>query len=282
MNGETPLKPWLRRASSVLGVLGLAFVAYRLFRYSGELSLPDFGAAKWAMAALLIVAYGAANLFLAVGWAELLKLFGADARLGWCVRTYAVSQIAKYLPGNVFHYAGRQVIGAAEGLPQRALFLASLFELIVISAVAVCFLPLALPVIVPAISQQGALAIAIGMAAIGFAAILSARQPCLRNAVMAYFGQVVVSNSTFLGAFWLAGGLLSGWSDALFVAASFTIAWLAGLMTPGAPAGLGVREAALVFLLSGIAPEPVVLTAALLGRVVTTLGDLGFYVAGRI
>ena len=55
------------------------------------------------------------------------------------------------------------------------------------------------------------------------------------------------------------------------------MAWLAGLLTPGAPAGIGVRELVLVLLLKGIVPEAELLLAVLLSRLVTVGGDLLFY-----
>ena len=58
---------------------------------------------------------------------------------------------------------------------------------------------------------------------------------------------------------------------------AYTAAWLAGFVTPGAPAGLGVRELVLVFLLDGHAAEPDLLPAVVLSRVVTVLGDTFFF-----
>jgi len=54
------------------------------------------------------------------------------------------------------------------------------------------------------------------------------------------------------------------------------------LLTPGAPAGLGVREAILLVLLSDHVGDAKILLAAIVGRAITVLGDLLFYGAGRI
>ena len=58
---------------------------------------------------------------------------------------YGRTQIAKYLPGNCFHFAGRQLLGRRLGHGQRRLALASLIETILAIAIA-C--GLALPLIV--------------------------------------------------------------------------------------------------------------------------------------
>ena len=59
-------------------------------------------------------------------------------------------------------------------------------------------------------------------------------------------------------------------------------AWTLGFLTPGAPAGLGVREAVLVALLTPSAGEPAALTAALAFRAATLGGDLLFYLSARL
>jgi hypothetical protein len=56
------------------------------------------------------------------------------------------------------------------------------------------------------------------------------------------------------------------------------VAWLAGLLTPGAPAGVGVREIMLLFLLGTVVGRADLLLAAVLSRVITVTGDGGFFV----
>jgi uncharacterized membrane protein YbhN (UPF0104 family) len=55
---------------------------------------------------------------------------------------------------------------------------------------------------------------------------------------------------------------------------AFALAWTIGLVVPGAPGGLGVFEAALLLRLSGLLPEPAVLSIALSYRLVVTGADL--------
>jgi uncharacterized membrane protein YbhN (UPF0104 family) len=57
------------------------------------------------------------------------------------------------------------------------------------------------------------------------------------------------------------------------VTAIFAAAWLVGFVTPGAPAGIGVREAALVALLSPITGNEIGLAAAALSRIMSVVGD---------
>jgi uncharacterized membrane protein YbhN (UPF0104 family) len=53
----------------------------------------------------------------------------------------------------------------------------------------------------------------------------------------------------------------------------YSVAWIAGVLTPGLPAGLGVREAILVQGLSPLLGATEALGSALLFRLLTTLAD---------
>ena len=55
---------------------------------------------------------------------------------------------------------------------------------------------------------------------------------------------------------------------------AFSLSWILGFLTPGSPAGLGVREAALVAVLSHFIGEANSLFAALIFRAITSGGDL--------
>jgi hypothetical protein len=54
----------------------------------------------------------------------------------------------------------------------------------------------------------------------------------------------------------------------------FALAWVAGFLVIIAPAGAGVREAALVLGFAGVLPGGAVLTVAVLSRVLFVLADL--------
>jgi len=79
----------------------------------------------------------------------------------------------------------------------------------------------------------------------------------------------------------LAGGLYPATRpDFALLTAAFAIAWVVGFVTPGAPAGIGVREALLMLMLGpgmGTANASLFILAL---RIATTLGDILCFVAG--
>jgi uncharacterized membrane protein YbhN (UPF0104 family) len=66
-------------------------------------------------------------------------------------------------------------------------------------------------------------------------------------------------------------------SMALAVCGAYVLAWVAGFLTPGAPAGVGVREFVLYLLLAQLVGQPDLLAAVVLARMVSVCGDVLFY-----
>jgi uncharacterized membrane protein YbhN (UPF0104 family) len=56
----------------------------------------------------------------------------------------------------------------------------------------------------------------------------------------------------------------------------FAVAWCAGFLLVVAPAGAGVREAALVLVLGGTLARPQAWVVALVSRLLFVVGDLGW------
>jgi glycosyltransferase 2 family protein len=80
----------------------------------------------------------------------------------------------------------------------------------------------------------------------------------------------------------IAGGEEMATQHWLAIGGAYVVAWLAGLVTPGAPAGVGIREMVLLFLLKGLVIDTDLLLAVLLGRLVTVSGDLVFFLGASL
>lgn len=272
-----------KRAASLIGnllaIAGLVFIVVKLANYGSELNLGDVGSMVWAAMAALALLYGSAGALLALAWHRLLVDLGGTGSFLASLRIYGVSQIAKYVPGNIFHLAGRQSLGIANNLPGWALAKATMWEMILISVAGALSVFLIAPLYVPRVSFIASVPIYLG--AVLFSAHILA-QTRSRN-----FGIAFVSLALFHcvsgGIFFLILMLVSGAGNLMvpmFVGA-FTIAWLVGFLSPGAPAGVGIREAVLLILLAGEVSENHLLLSTLLSRVVTVIGDFLLFVYAK-
>ena len=91
-----------------------------------------------------------------------------------------------------------------------------------------------------------------------------------------YFCFFVVTGFIMWG---IIGVLVGAWfSTPLWIIFSiYGISWMIGFVTPGAPAGVGVRETALIFILSSYIGEVASISTAIILRAITVLGDIVFY-----
>ena len=277
------LKRALHWAGSALALLGIVFVALRLRDYGAGLDFSRFDTTKWSAVVGFALIYGLANLMLALAWWNLLEQFSASVSRRWAIKTYGISQLAKYVPGNIFHLAGRQAMGMAAGVPGWALAKSSVWELGLISFTGAVFGLLALPLLMPELP----VAISVGMFAtvIVMAASLFWRFVGLpvAHAFGWYVSFLAISGSLFVGLIELLGeNHVNGGVPGLTLAGAYVLAWLIGLVTPGAPAGVGVRELVLLFLLKGVVSEAELVLAVLLGRMVTVGGDVLIYIISML
>jgi len=244
------------------------------------IALPARG---WLAIGGLVLLYGAALLLTGLVWHAMLRFTEAGASsLRHSMRAHTSAQLAKYVPGNVFHFLGRHMIHRADGADDKRLALAALLENLLLLLAALCIAVLCLVLGGAGFYRDIALIAGAGLAVTLAAVVIGVRVkrwPLAR--LLTGFAAALLFFAVMAG---IVSGIavLLGAGFAWEVGGSGVAAWIAGFVTPGSPGGLGVREAAMV-LLGGHAAEPdVLLMTALLFRVVTFGGDVVCAVLGRM
>lgn len=252
----------VRWGGYALLAIALGYCAVAISRLGTHDLLKTLTPQAWSATILVGIAYGAALWFLAVGWGGV-AANGARFRLNDRLAVYGPGVIAKYIPGSVFQYGSRQLLGADYGLEQKAMAKASLFEagLHIFAAFAAGVLLLA---------GGGAIALAL-LALLGLALMVRGGVPLIR----ALGGQLVFFCAfAFLVA--LVARIALGLDQAYLLSGIFMLAWIAGFLVPVAPGGLGVRESALLALTAHYDAGASLAAFALLTRLSTSIGDAGF------
>ncbi|MEN1929594.1 lysylphosphatidylglycerol synthase domain-containing protein [Luteimonas sp. MJ250] len=302
---------WVRWLGSLLAIAGSAvFIGF-------VLRTLDFASLREHLNPRSFAALGVATLLYtlvmplsAFAWQRILAALGHRERLFPLVAIVSATQVGKYLPGNVGHHVGRIGLSIALGIPLAVLVASMAYE-VALLLLAHLFIALAsgalsgpgLGVLLRLGDSDSAIVIAVAIAVLGLAAL-----PLLSRLLPWFTGLVVKRRGgsgtpprplpmatmfEVLGlyaiAMLLTGGGLAALSHGLFpgepvdyalLVAAFTLAWAVGFVTPGAPAGLGVREGLLLLLLAhGLGTANATLLILML-RIATTLGDLLCFVAG--
>jgi len=277
------IKKYLHWLGSAFAVVGIIFVTFRLNEYSSQIDFSYFDGFIWSVLISLAFIYGLANIILAMAWKSLLEYFGTTASRLWVVKIYGLTQLAKYIPGNIMHLASRQAMGQAAGIPAKPLVKASIWETGLISIAGMFFSILIIPQFFSTVTMP--------IATVGFVSILLivlvGTKRYIDLAVMRSFGLyiifLVISGMVFLGVLTLIVDKSTiDTSHGLLFCGAFVVAWLIGLITPGAPAGVGVRELVLAVLLKGLVSESDLLLAIMLSRLITVTGDVLYFLVATI
>jgi len=261
-----------------LSIFGVAFLIWRLLEYSNQYDFSRVRSSLIFYLPLLSTLSGVAGLFLAFAWQNVLSHLGMKPPIRWTIKCYGLTQTAKYLPGNIFQFAGRQAMGMTAGLPGKDLAASFFWEIVLLLLAGTTFTWFAALVVLSAFSEKLALVLWI-ITVIGLGCLVAKITSAL---IMKAFLWLVIY-LTLSGSLFLV--LLKHVSfnqsfdleTSLIILGSYIIAWLGGFLTPGAPAGVGVRELVLDFLLKGLVPNSDLTLALVLSRVVSVSGDLLFY-----
>lgn len=268
----------LHRAGSLLALLGLAYLFHTIWQKVDsfeQLSIPVV-----MLTLLLAMVYGSGNALLARAWWHILRHLNLRPTQRWSLKAYGSYQITKYVPGNVANLLGRQSLGMAAGLPAWPLARSTLWELGLIASSAALYAVLLTPQLWP-YAPLSVAAAAFVLVSIGLSLALlrlGSADLAAAQALQAFF--LLLSSGCFVALLhFLDPAAIASLERFLLVVAAFNIAWLVGLVTPGAPAGIGVREALIVGSLGSFMTHETLLLAVLLSRLVSVFGDLMFWLA---
>lgn len=305
------MKRRLRQAGWVIGALAtLASMAYIAHAWRGQ-DLSAF--ASWragAAVAACTAFYLAGVIGTASAWRRLLSDIGVHKSWRELASILAVTQVGKYLPGNVAQHVGRAALSFNRGIAPMpfAVTLAAEILLLMLASVVVGVSALLLSgrslALLPGGRAESIVLVAgVVVAAITGMVLASRLLPRLvrrfapahaakaEAATMPSLPALAAALSFYCLVYLVFGAgivlmahLLSPTApqDAWLLVAGFALAWIVGFVTPGAPAGLGVREGVMLLLLGTQYPAAEAGAIVVGLRLATTLGDILLFPIGLL
>ena len=297
------MKPTALRLLKYLAyaAVGLAtgYFALELVRRFSEIPPIAWNGGTVAVAALSCLTGAMIAALIGIMWLLLLRDQGVHLSLFKAMQIVAISQIGKYLPGNVGHFAGRAVLAQQAGVPLGVSASTMLIETAWTLAIGAGFALLALVLYID--TTTGTSLPDVGPMELGVVTVLLLAAPWLGVHVVNRVapglsrkvggGKLVapprLTTALFVSGlmvvcFFLLGGLVALHAASLFGVANvswvtvtvlFTAAWLVGYVVPGAPGGLGVREAMMVLVLTPAVGAGAAVGLGVTVRLATLAGD---------
>jgi glycosyltransferase 2 family protein len=286
------MKRWGSLAGSVAAAAGMALV---LYLYGGDLRRIDWS--NPAILPTLAVSLGFYVLVVVIGaiaWRILLRSAGAPNASWVAERQLLIAQIGKYLPGNFAQYLGRAAMAIKSGVPAMTVGVALAGEAaatvlggLMCAVVSIAIAPEPVRALRKTLPHDLVFIWLFVAAGVVVAALLAIRLFTNVFQRVAMWPKIRFSGLLTAVLLYVLGFLILGLSFRLVASALspnyvpyslaialFAASWIGGLATPGAPGGLGVRESVLTLGLAPVVGGPAALSAALVYRGVSVLGDM--------
>lgn len=294
---KSRIKPFLRWA--ILG--GTFFFLGKVLKDNWQqVAAIRITASGWACLSIALGVTLLAHLWAGWVWSFILREFKQPIDGIWAIQAYLKTNIAKYLPGNIWHYYGRIDAATKAGASLGAASVSVLLEPLLMAASALLMAVLCSQQIwakygVPILVLQGLVLLG----------ILGTVHPKVLNPVIQRLGKqkqkqqnpAETSSTPFvleqyplkpflgeLGFLILRGiGFLLTFlaihpialEELPVLLGAFSVAWLLGLVVPGAPGGIGVFEATAISLLDRSFAPGIILSVVACYRLISVLAEAG-------
>ncbi|NJL00917.1 MAG: UPF0104 family protein [Spirulinaceae cyanobacterium SM2_1_0] len=218
-------------------------------------------------------------------WAWILAALAQPVPGWWSVGVYLRTNVAKYLPGNVWHLYGRVRAAQTQGASLAIASLSVLIEALLLVAAGL------IVALITAPQASG------WPQWLGLVLVLASLHPLALNPLLGWAGRL---KGTLAAASRVSGYPLQPllgeigfllWRSAGFLATvmaltplapaqwlpltgAYSFAWLLGMVIPGAPGGIGVFEVVAIRLLDGSLEIGIVITAIAIYRLSNTLAEV--------
>ncbi len=277
---------------SLFFALAIFYIAATVRNNWSAIATFDWRAVNYFWLTLAASTYCCSLVTTAMVWPSIIAKWGHRITLRRALGIGLVSQIGKYVPGNIAHYFGRAALAkqievsfTKSGLSTIVEFGAALSAVLLI-AFGATLLDGSIWADAPIISvlPDGLfwpLAMLVLALIAGSTAFVLRGTPEIRSLLSVDFWVAPICWLTV--SFLLAGfsfyalviAFPGTWSIPVNSAiAIYAVAWAAGFLIPGAPAGLGVREVILLALLTPIVGAATAIMLSLVHRLMSALVDV--------
>ncbi|MEA5552216.1 lysylphosphatidylglycerol synthase domain-containing protein [Anabaena cylindrica UHCC 0172] len=257
-------------------------------------------AAGWAILAIATGITLLAHTWAGWIWTWVLKELNQTVPTFQFIQVYLKTNIAKYLPGNVWHYYGRILAAKDANVSTGVATLSVLLEpLLMLAAALITIVLFGGQLAIDNVNNMGVKIIQL----LSLAVVLSAVHPRFLNPAIRFLYQLKKNKSEsenqsisnfiieryplkpLLGELVFLGLRGTGFILTMFALSplhlsqiplllgAFSFAWVLGLVVPGAPGGIGVFEATALTILQPHFPTALVISAIALYRLISILAE---------
>lgn len=279
---------------------------YKIITNTDFASLSNYNSPQtYILVLLFALIHGALLLIVAYVYGyNLLKFSQKKVNLNnlWVViNKYVLANVGKYIPGNVVHYVGRNAMLYEVGFSHKSVAFTSLVELIMFALTSMILatftsstlvyeqlstyfnmLQLFLIVIISCVVLLLLVLVIYKI----FAKKIESTFAKFHSLITKQLGISSLVSFVLYGLYMISVGFVLvlvfkfifdisfSVPQSVMIIGGFIIAYFVGMVAPGIPGGIGVRELVAMSVLSSLAPSEILLAALIIHRLITVIGDL--------
>ncbi len=267
-----------------LAISVLAFIIYRIY-INWVTIKPTIGQIKVGVALGGMSILSVAVTLLSWNWVSILSFRGIQVHQLNCIRAYFLTNLTRYVPGGIWHFAGRTLWLINQGHNPQSVLESLVFEQVMtlIAAIAVGFICLCLDAWKPL--TAGVAVFSILLLALLAAFVATAPKMAGKGFQLRFLGRWLILIVGYV-LFWVLYGLSTICFATAIVEKRITylgyiqlvghtaLSWAIGYATFFVPGGWGVRELAFMHLLSRNFSGDIILILPVLSRFAQILAEL--------
>lgn len=297
MNKDNKKNKILKLIGNLVVVLALAFIVKKLIDADINYGQIVSGNSIYIYL-LLILLYAFAVICMSIPWNNVVYLMtGEKIAFREVAEVSTRANVMKYIPGNVFQYIGRNSLAVNKGLKHSEVAISTLLDVIInLGVVFLLTFIFSFQTMMTWLQQYikawHIILVVLGILSVAIILFLLRKKiydkfkdslkrifskhgiaTVLKNVVIYSVLSMITTAIYMIVLLMLEENLYT--IDIWFVMIGAILAsWILGFVTPGAPGGLGVREAVLIMLLGGVISEDAIILGVIVNRIISTLGDL--------
>jgi len=298
----------VRNLGYAITIASIVFIVYTI-------SKMDFAAIgglfKYTWLVYIIFAaivYALLYYILGYGWWMIMQAVNPIDKVHFwkVIGIYMKTNIAKYIPSNLMHFAGRHMLSSNVKITHKYLLLSNVIEITLLSGIA-CIISVMslifgivnLPEKLIVLFNGPRALLPISMVIIGVVVVLYKGylpriffflklviSPANINKYIRVLLCYIVYFLTCSVILYLIYKLLFGYQfnelSYLYFISVLTVSWLIGYVMPGAPGGIGIREFVLLAFLSYTFTNELAVMSTILLRVINVIGDIIAWLMGEV
>lgn len=299
------LKKYYKLIGSVITLLALVFVVKKLVTMDVDWSAFANGRAIGTIGICTLIQTGVI-LFMTLPWLLFIRILsGTKIPMRDALPVYTRSNLMKYVPGNVFQYVGRNQLAADLQISHVDVACSTLLDIVF------CLIT---PFLLALVLMRKDMLQLFRMYQRNFLIILAAGAAVLilaflllhwkfREPLKRYFAKYrkLLSRKTIpqillVFLLYVAQNLISTAMYAIpavllcdvpaeqlgLFLGTYLFSWIVGFITPGAPGGIGIREAVMTLMCGSFLGTETIVLYAVIMRIISTFGDVLAFLIGLL